>query len=114
MGTATASGQAVAGVYWPTFVVLGMGLAFLTMSAGGNAHSSDQFIVVLMALMALPVVQLAAAVLAAGIVAVAPSSAIGNKGTALRGIGSIVGGTVVGTLLGLGAMILLGMMLSHH
>jgi hypothetical protein len=115
IGTATAPGQAAAGVYWSTFAVLAMGLAFLSMSVGVGAHSSgDLFFVVLMALLALPLVQLAAVVVAAAIVAVAPSSSIGNKGTALRGIGSIAAGTIVGALVGLGAMILVGMMLSHH
>jgi hypothetical protein len=84
------------------------------MSASAGSPSGELFFFVLLALMALPVVQLAAAVLAIGIVAVAPSSSVGSKKIAIGGIASIAAGTIVGALVGFGAMVLLGMILSHH
>jgi hypothetical protein len=93
-------------LFWQALLVLSVLGALLSIAGGPSGPMAAGFII----LLALPLVQLGAAVVTALILAM---SEFPDKSYQFRQLGKIVLGLVVGTVLGILAMVLVGMALSH-
>lgn len=103
------TGRAGAGAYWLTLAVvtaLGLmagALSFLSMDSSGE-WMGGAVIEAVVLLLVMPGVQLAAAVIALGVVGLGPSEWFRDRAACLAAVGKITLGTVVGTVVGLVVM----------
>jgi hypothetical protein len=118
-GTAGASGDALASrsiakrVYWLSVISLVACIPGPLFAPGHGVHEIDDafWIAFLGVALGLPLIQLAAAGLSAIALLVLPTSLVPEKGQGLRAVGRLALGTLLGTIGGILAMVMLGVTL---